>query len=312
MGFISVRLIALLADVRPYTGWYWLLAVASGIVTAVALPWALIRAARRQAGRPARWPGWLLVGYTVAIAVGMRYYLSLRFTPPGRGIALAPPSARFVLELVGLSAVTLTMTAIALLVLVGMAAVIAPGSVGGRLRALRERRASATRLPGPLDDRLLAVPQHAVVGLASNSRAQATSEGALGLRPSVGDAHGRRQRPRIPGGPGASLGRAHKRADQVIEQLGLLQVECMPGVRDDREPGCRDGALEQQAWFQAGLVLVAVDHEHGRGDAGQLTGDVVQGRPGPLDPGDGEGHAFGGMPGQLPGELFPDGAVLAP
>jgi len=86
----------------------------------------------------------------------------------------------------------------------------------------------------------------------------------------------------------------------------------MPRVRHDGEPRRRDRALEQQARLQAGLVLVAVDHERGRGDAGQLTGDVVQGRPGPLDPDDGEGHAFGGVLGQLPGELFPDMGVLAP
>ena len=69
-----------------------------------------------------------------------------------------------------------------------------------------------------------------------------------------------------------------------LEQLRLLQVEAMPGVRHDGQPGSRDRALEQQARLQAGLVLVAVDHQRGRADAGQLAGDVVQGRPGSLDP----------------------------
>jgi hypothetical protein len=86
----------------------------------------------------------------------------------------------------------------------------------------------------------------------------------------------------------------------------------MPRVGHDGEPGRRDRALEQQTWLQAGLVLVAVDHERRRVDTGELAGDVVQGRPGPLDPDDGAGHAFGGVLGQLPGELFPDMAVLAP
>lgn len=150
MGFICARLIVLLADVRPYTGWYWLLAVASGIVIAVALPWAFVRGARSSA----RWSGWLLLGYTVALAGGMRYYLSLRFTPPGSVPAvLPPPSPRLVLEIAGLSAVTLTVAAITLLILAVMVEVIAPGPVGGWLRAQRTRRASANRPPGPADER---------------------------------------------------------------------------------------------------------------------------------------------------------------
>ncbi len=116
VGYICARLIVLLADVRPYTGWYWLLAVASGIGVAVALPWAYVRGARGSA----RWPGWLLVGYIMALVGGMRYYLSLRFTPPGSvPAALPPPSPWFVLEIAGLSATTFTWAAITLLMLAG-------------------------------------------------------------------------------------------------------------------------------------------------------------------------------------------------
>jgi hypothetical protein len=39
----------LLADVRPYVGWYLLLAVACGIVVAVGLPWMLVRGFRGSA-----------------------------------------------------------------------------------------------------------------------------------------------------------------------------------------------------------------------------------------------------------------------
>jgi len=143
-GYICARFIMLLAEARPYAGWYWLLAVASGLVIAVALPWALLRGA----GRPARWPGWLLVGYTVALAGGMQYYLSLRFTPPG-SIPASPPPLPFVLEITGLTAVTLTFAVLTLLVLAAVAAIVAPGSVGGWLRAQRSRRARATTHSGP-------------------------------------------------------------------------------------------------------------------------------------------------------------------
>lgn len=161
MGYISARFIVLLADVRPYTGWYWLLAVASGIVVAVVAPWALARGLRRSA----RWPGWLLLGYTVALAGGMRYYLSLRFTPPGSVSAvLPPPPPRLVLEIAGLSAVTLTFAAVTLLILAAMAEVIVPGPLGRWLRAQRTRRASASRRSGPVDERFPARLRLAALG----------------------------------------------------------------------------------------------------------------------------------------------------
>jgi hypothetical protein len=151
MGYISTRLIVLLAEVRPYLGWYWLLAVASGIVIAVALPWAFVHGARSTA----RWAGWLLIGYTVALAGSVRYYLWLRFTPPiSVPAVLPPPSSWFVLKIAWLSVVTLTLAAITLLILPVMAEVIAPGPVGGWLRAQRTRRASVNRRPGPVDERI--------------------------------------------------------------------------------------------------------------------------------------------------------------
>jgi hypothetical protein len=144
LAWASAKFILLLADVRPYTGWYWLLALAAGIVIAVALPWALVRAARRAPRRPARWPGWLLVGYTMALLGGMGYYLPLRFTPPSSVPAVLPaPSPQFVLEIAGLSAEALTFAAITLLILAVMVEVIAPGPVGRWLRARRKPRPPA-------------------------------------------------------------------------------------------------------------------------------------------------------------------------
>jgi hypothetical protein len=142
LAWASAKLILLLADVRPYTGWYWLLAVAGGVVIAVGLPWALVRAARR----PARWAGWLLLGYTGALVGGMRYYLSLRFTPPGSVPTVMPaPPPQLVLEIAGLSAEALTFVAITVLILAVMVEVIAPGPVGRWLRARRKPRPPAHR-----------------------------------------------------------------------------------------------------------------------------------------------------------------------
>jgi hypothetical protein len=149
-GWVSARFALLLADAGPSAGWYCLLAVAAGIVIAVGLPWALVRGARSPArwarGRAsaARWSAWLLLAYPVVLVGGMRYFLSVRFTPPSSvpGAQWAP-SPQFVLELAGLSAEALTFVAITLLILAVMVEVIAPGPVGRWLRARRPSRPPA-------------------------------------------------------------------------------------------------------------------------------------------------------------------------
>jgi hypothetical protein len=141
LGYVCARLIILLADVRPYVGWYLLLAVACGIVVAVALPWILASGFRASP----RWAGWLLLVYTGALVGGMRYYLSLRYTPPSSVPAvLPPPPWWFVLEIAGLAAVAFTVVATTLLTLVVLVGVIVPGPIGRWLRAWRTRRAHAT------------------------------------------------------------------------------------------------------------------------------------------------------------------------
>lgn len=151
MGFVCARLVILLADVRPYLGWYWLVAVVAGIVAAAALYWAVVAGYRRSA----RWAGWLLVGYTMALVGGMRYYLGLRFTPPSSvPAALPPPPVWLVLEIAGLAAVAVSMVAVTLLLLAATAEVIVPGSIGRRIPARWRRRADATGQPGPVDQRI--------------------------------------------------------------------------------------------------------------------------------------------------------------
>jgi hypothetical protein len=65
---------------------------------------------------------------------GMKYYLSLRYTPAPPGVTIAPPSPLFVLQMTGLAAETLIMAAITLLLLAVAAELIWPGPVGGWVR----------------------------------------------------------------------------------------------------------------------------------------------------------------------------------
>lgn len=150
MGYVCARYIALLADVRPYMGWYWPLAVAAGIAVAAGLPWAFFRKARGSAGR---WQGLAITGYVLVLGAGMTYYWGVRFTAPPEGVpaALPQPALWFALVIAGLSAVALTITAIALLLLVILVEAIAPGLFAGWLKAWSIRRASAPPKPRPFD-----------------------------------------------------------------------------------------------------------------------------------------------------------------
>jgi hypothetical protein len=138
-GWACARFAALLSDVRPSTGWYWYLALAAGIVLAVAPPWILshgtARARADRDRRPARWAPWLLLGYTIVMVGGIKYYLSLLYTAPPGGAAIAPPSPLLVFEMTVLAAETLFLAAITLLLLAVTAEIIAPRRVGGWLRA---------------------------------------------------------------------------------------------------------------------------------------------------------------------------------
>jgi len=150
LGYGCFRYIALLADVRPYMGWHFPLAVASGIAVAVGLPWAFVTKTRSSSGR---WQGFALAAYVLALCTGMRYYWGVRFNAPPVGvpIALPQPPLWFALLIGGLSAVAFTSAVIALLLLVILVGTIAPKLVAGRLRAWRVRRASAPRKPRPFD-----------------------------------------------------------------------------------------------------------------------------------------------------------------
>jgi hypothetical protein len=148
-GWACDRFAALLADVRPDTGWYWYLALAAGIVLAVAPPWILshgtARARADRDRRPARWAPWLLLGYLIVMVGGIKYYLSLRYTAPPAGATIAPPSPLIAIEMTVLAAETLFLAAITLLLLAVAAELIAPGPVGGWLRARFNRKSPLPR-----------------------------------------------------------------------------------------------------------------------------------------------------------------------
>ncbi|HEX3515379.1 MAG TPA: hypothetical protein VHT26_15405, partial [Trebonia sp.] len=150
MGYACFRYISLLANVRPYMGWHWPLAVAAGIAVAVGLPSAFIRKAHSSSGR---WQGSALTGYVLALGAGMTYYWGVRFNAPlvGVPVALPQPPLWFALVIAGLSAVALTIAAIALLLLVILVEAIAPRLFAGPLRVWSIRRVSAHRKPRPFD-----------------------------------------------------------------------------------------------------------------------------------------------------------------
>jgi hypothetical protein len=143
-------------------GWYWPLAVAAGIAVAVGLPWAFIRKARSSSGR---WQRLAVTGYVVALGCGMTYYWGVRFNAPPVGVpvALPQPPLWFALVIAGLSAVGLTIAAIAVLLLVILVEAIAPGLGAQWLRAWVIRRTSAPRKQRRFDKsipaRLRLVPQ---------------------------------------------------------------------------------------------------------------------------------------------------------
>lgn len=154
MGYGCFRYIALLAAVRPYMGWYFPLAVAAGIAVAVGLPWAFVRKARSSSGR---WQGLAVAGYVLALGAGMPYYWGVRFNAPPVGVpaALPQPPLWFALVIAGLSAVALTVAAIALLLLVILVGAIAPGLFAGPLRVWGIRRSSAPWKLRPFEPRKL-------------------------------------------------------------------------------------------------------------------------------------------------------------
>jgi hypothetical protein len=146
LGLLAVGLIAigwgtgsfcaLLADVQPYSGWEFPVAVAGGIVIAVGAPWVLVLAARRAT----RWGGYGLLGYVIVLVVGIRVFVSTRFIAPPPGAVVGPLSGWDVANIVGLSAEALTCGAITLLLLLVTVEVMFPGPVGRWLRSGRWAR----------------------------------------------------------------------------------------------------------------------------------------------------------------------------
>src|SRR6266446_1469085 len=70
-------------------------------------------------------------------------------------------------------------------------------------------------------------------------------------------------RARIAARPAAALDLMKKLGAAAVEQLGLFEVDRVPGVGKHHECRGRDRALHQEARFETGVVLVA-GHDQGR------------------------------------------------
>src|SRR5215472_1309062 len=114
VGGISVAMFWLLARICAYLGLDAVLPVAAGIAAAIVVPWGYAVGGRRDV--TARWPLWLLMGYTFALIAGMRYYLSLRFRNAGPRPPGLPPLA-LQAQVAGLAAEVLTFAVLTLLLI---------------------------------------------------------------------------------------------------------------------------------------------------------------------------------------------------
>jgi hypothetical protein len=155
IGVITALMFRLLARTCAYLGLDAALPVAAGFAAAIVVPWSYARGARRDV--TARWPMWLLVGYTCALVGGMRYYLSLKFHHAGPRPPGLPPLA-FQAQLAGLAAEVLTWAFLTLLLVVVTVLVVVPSARLPRLRRLMSARSRRDRAGSPTgrlrDDRL--------------------------------------------------------------------------------------------------------------------------------------------------------------
>src|SRR6185437_11095433 len=70
-----------------------------------------------------------------------------------------------------------------------------------------------------------------------------------------------RDRPRITRRPAAGIDTNEKIANDLIEQLGLLQIDNMAGLGKHHETRGGDRRFQEQTRFDAAVVLVADDDE---------------------------------------------------
>jgi hypothetical protein len=145
----------LLARICAYLGLDAVLPVAIGIAAAIVVPWGYSRGTGRDV--TARWPTWLLMGYTFALIAGMRYYLSLRFRVAGTRPPGMPPLA-LLAQVAGLAAEVLTFAVLTLLLIAVSILALVPADRLPRLRRVMPARWRRNRADSPAtrvrDDRV--------------------------------------------------------------------------------------------------------------------------------------------------------------
>src|SRR5438309_9782429 len=110
--------------------------------------------------------------------------------------------------------------------------------------------------------------------------------------------------------PAASFNLMEKLIEGAVEQIRLLEVDRMAGVREDDERGGRDRPLHQNAGFEAGMILVA-GHDQGRDiEAAHTVGQIPQRRPLRLNAAHRQCRAFGRMSGEVCSKFTPPARVL--
>lgn len=155
IGVLTAAMFWLLARTCAYLGLDAVLPVGMGIAAAIVVPWCYVRGARRDV--TARWPAWLLTGYTFALVAGMRYYLSIRFRHAGSRPPGLPPLA-FQAQVAGLAAEVLTIGVLTLLLIAATILLVVPAGRLPRLRRVLSVRSRRDRADSPgaclPDDRL--------------------------------------------------------------------------------------------------------------------------------------------------------------
>jgi hypothetical protein len=144
IGFLAIRMIVPLAEVRPAYGGYWPLMVAAGFAVAVGAPVLYGRAMPSAAW--SRWPVVLLLGYGAAMVTGMAYFLGIHVNKAAASVPYtgAPP-LRLLLQLAALAFTATCLTGLAILLLV---IPLAEPALRRRART-RSRTTAGPRSPQP-------------------------------------------------------------------------------------------------------------------------------------------------------------------
>src|SRR5258706_12193829 len=107
---------------------------------------------------------------------------------------------------------------------------------------------------------------------------------SLRLRLAVRAPDRRRSGMRVARRPAPGLHLVQEILEQAVEERGLLEIDRVPALRQDREPRFRDAALHEQAHFEARLLFVSCQDERRGRDPLHLLGQRIERWPARLVP----------------------------